>query len=175
MRKAALYVHGRIVLGDSHLEAFRKLTDLEQNEHLVSGVFDTETEEFESELPTEHFYDKELLLIRHGDCVDPNEPDTELSEYGLDHIKRLASLLATTFELKNMVGISSPMYRCLQTSLILHEMLDISFKIQSEVMEIPWFLEDGQQYRLQNHRSKFPQFQWPTSEDWILTKESLNK
>lgn len=173
MRTAALYVHGRIVLGDSHLEAFRKLSALEQNEHLISGVFDTETEEFDSELPDEHFYAKEMLLIRHGDCEDPEEPDTELSDFGKNEIRKLASVLRQTFDLKDMVGISSPMLRCLQTSLILHELLDIPFQIQSEVMEIPMFLENGQQYRLQNHRSKFPQFQWPTSDDWILTKETL--
>lgn len=174
MRKAALYVHGRIVLGDSHLEAYKKLSSVEQNERLVSGVFDTETEEFDSEMPDEHFYNKELLLIRHGDCTDPEEPDTELSDFGRDEVRNLAQVLKTTFDLKEMTGISSPLLRCLQTSLILHELLDIPFKVQSEVIETPLFLEDGQQYRLQNHRSKFPQFQWPTSEDWILTKESFS-
>lgn len=173
MRKAALYVHGRIVTGDSHLEAYRKLSAQEQNEHLISGVFDTDTEEFDSEVPDEHFYDKEMLLIRHGDCQDPGEPDTPLSEFGYEEVHKLATVLAHTFDLKDMIGISSPMLRCLQTSLILHELLDIRFQIQSEVMETPIFLEEGHQYRLQNHRSKFPQFEWNASEDWILTKETL--
>jgi broad specificity phosphatase PhoE len=175
MRKAALYVHGRIVLGDSHLEAYRKLSAMEQNEHLISGVFDTETEEFDSELPNEHFYNKELLLIRHGDCEDPEEPDTELSNFGEEEIRNLARILTQNFDLKDMTGICSPMLRCLQTSLILHELLDIPFQIQAEVMEIPMFLKDDQQYRLQNHRKKFPQFQWPTSEDWILNQETLTQ
>lgn len=174
MKKAALYVHGRVVLGDNHLEAFRKLTAMEQNEHVISGFFNTETEEFDSDLPNDHFYNKEMLLIRHGDCEDPGEPDTELSDFGKEEIRSLAKVLAQNFDLKGMTGISSPMFRCLQTSLILHELLDIPFRIQAEVMEVPMFLEDDQQYRLQNHQKKFQQFQWPTSEDWILKKETLS-
>ena len=171
MRKAALYVQGRIVLADSHLEAYQKLSCEEQNKHLVSGVFDTETEEFHSELPDEHFYNKELLLIRHGNCENLEEPDTELSDFGLNEVKKLA-LILKNFNLKDMIGISSPMLRCLQTSLILHELLNVEFKVQSNVIETPIFLENEQQYRLQNHCGKFPQFQWENYEDLILKKET---
>jgi broad specificity phosphatase PhoE len=172
MRKAALYVHGKIVLGDSHLEAFQKLTVGEQDEDLVSGEFDTDTEEFNSEMPDDHFYDKEMILLRHGLAEDAAEPDADISEVGIQQVHKLASLLVQTFEPKQFVGITSPLLRCLKTSLIIHEILDVQFKIQSSVMETPLFLEDDQQYRLQNHHDKFPQFDWFTHEDWILTKET---
>ena len=172
MRKAALYVQGRIVLGDSHLEAFQKLTECEQNEHVVSGTFNTNTEEFDSDMPEDHFYDKEMVLVRHGLAEDSTEPDSDLSEHGAKQVQELASLFLETFDPKDFIGITSPLLRCLKTSLILHEQLGIDFSIQSSVMEIPLFLKDGQQYRLQNHHDKFLQFQWPTHEDWILTRET---
>lgn len=170
MRKAALYVQGRIVLGDSHLDAYHQLTICEQENPLVSGTFDTDTEEFESEKVVDHFYDKELILIRHGKSNDPNEPDPAISGEGDEQIRKLVSVLRT-FDVKDFVGITSPLLRCLQSSLILHELLNIDFRVQSEVMEFPFFLDDGQKYRQQNHHSKFPHFEWPTTEDWILTKE----
>lgn len=172
MRKAALYVQGRVVIGDSHLEAYQKLTLLEQQEHVVSGVFDTDTEEFDSDLPIDHFYNKELIFVRHGQAADPDEPDSELSEEGKVQIQQVCSYLLKTFEIKSFVGLTSPLLRCLQSALIIHELLDLDFEVQPGVMEIPIFLEEDQQYRLQNHRSKFPQFRWSTSEDWILTTET---
>jgi broad specificity phosphatase PhoE len=171
MRKAALYVHGRIVVGDSHLEAFQKLTVAEQGERIVSGAFDTDTAEFDSDLAIDHFYDKDLLLIRHAHVQDNSEPDTPISEDGADQVKKLANTLKS-FDLKDFVGLVSPFLRTLQSALILHEALNLDFRIEGEVMEIPMFLEDGQQYRLQNHQDKFPQFNWPSPDDWILTKES---
>lgn len=172
MRKAALYVHGKVVVGDNHLEAYQKLTSYEKDERLVSGIFDTDTEEFTSELPEDHFYDKEMAFVRHGLAEDAMEPDSDLSELGVKQVQKLASLLAQTFDPKSFTGITSPLLRCLQTSLILHELLDVQFEIQSAIMEFPIFLEDSQRYRLQNHHEKFPQFSWPTYEDWILTKET---
>lgn len=172
MRKAALYVHGKVVVGDSHLEAYKKLTSSEKDERLVSGIFDTDTEEFSSELPEDHFYDKEMAFVRHGLAEDTMEPDSDLSELGIKQVQQLASLLAQTFNPKQFIGITSPLLRCLQTSLILHELLDVQFEIQSSVMEFPIFLEDNKRYRLQNHHEKFPQFYWDTHEDWILTQET---
>jgi hypothetical protein len=167
MRKAALYVQGRIVLADSHLEAYHQLTAGEQQERLVSGMFDTDTEEFDSELPEEHFFDKEMLLVRHGMAEEALEPDSDISEYGVQQVYQLAALLAQTFEPKKFTGITSPLLRCLRTSLILHELLDIDFQVRAEVMESPLFLKDDQQYRLQNHHDKFPQFHWGTSHIFV--------
>jgi len=170
MRKAALYVQGRIVLGDSHLEAYHKLAVCEQDKSVISGTFNTDTEEFEADKVIDHFYDKELILIRHGKSTDPNEPDPSISDEGEKQIRKLISVLQT-FDLKDFVGITSPLLRCLQSSLILHELLNIDFQIQPEVMEFPFFLEEGQKYRLQNHHAKFPHFKWPTTEAWVLNKE----
>ena len=175
MRKAALYVHGRIVLADSHFQAYQKLTEDEKEDDLVSGIFDTDTEEFDGEQPEDHFYDKEMVFIRHGLAEDASEPDPDLSDLGIQQVHELASLLEKTFEPKQFFGITSPLLRCLRTSLILHELLHIDFEIRPEVMEIALFLQQNQQYRLQNHHSKFPQFNWPTREDWVLNKEDPNE
>jgi len=173
MRRAALYVQGRIVLGDSHLDAFQKLSQIEQEESMASGWFDDTTEEFESDLPEDHFYNKELLFVRHGECEEPQEPDSDLSDFGKEEVRKLANVLLRSFDLKNLTGICSPMLRCLETALILHELLDVPFKVQSDIIETPLFLDEGQQYRLQNHCDKFPQFNWDDMREQVLTKETL--
>jgi hypothetical protein len=70
MMKAELFVGGCIVIGDSHLDAFQLLSVEEKDADLVSGFFDPETHEFVSDMEKDHFFDKEMYLIRHGQCCD---------------------------------------------------------------------------------------------------------
>ena len=46
MRIAAPFAGGRVVTGQSHLEAFEKLSDAEKDSPLTSGVFNDKTGEF---------------------------------------------------------------------------------------------------------------------------------
>jgi broad specificity phosphatase PhoE len=171
MRKAALYVHGRVVIADSHMLAYQQLTHHEKESHITSGVFDSSTKEFESDLPEEHFYNIECVLIRHGHVTDSNEPDAPLSPVGIQKVNELCKTLKN-FDFKDFTGITSPLLRCLQTSLIIYEKLHIDFKTQASLMELPWFLNQKKQYRLQNHKLKFPQFSWESNDDFIINYES---
>lgn len=171
MKKAALFAKGRVVVADSHLEAYRKLTETEQESPIVSGFLNLETQEFQADRPVDHFYNKQIFLIRHGEAQEPHEPDPPLSDYGLAQVQQLAAFLLT-FDIKDYVGLTSPLLRCLQSARIFYEILHLDFRIRPEVMETPCFLSGDHNYRLQNYRDMFPQFSWPTEEDWILTFES---
>lgn len=178
MKKAALYVQGKIVTGDSHLEAYQKLNEREKDADLVSGFFDQTTQEFHADQDTDHFYNKEIFLVRHAESIDPSEPDAPISERGQQQIQRLATVMLN-FDLKDFLCLTSPLLRCLQTSLVLHEVLHIDFHVRAEIMETPCFLVQNQNYRLQNYKNQFqnyknqfPHFDWPTEDDWILSPES---
>ena len=123
MRKAALYIEGRIVIADSHLEAYRTLTFSEQNsESLVSGFYDSKTGEFCSDCERDHFYDKEMILIRHAEVCDSNHPDPNISNYGVFQAEKIANTLSE-FPIEKFSLYCSPMLRCLETASIVSETL----------------------------------------------------
>lgn len=175
MRKAALYVQGRIVIGDSHLEAYQKLTMIEQySTSLVSGFFDASTDEFCADCDKDHFFDKELLLIRHATAFDPSNPDTPISEDGIRQAEKLGDLLLD-FDLEGFEAVSSPLLRCLQTASILSQTLGRKFTVQPELAETPVFLDDTDTFCVPNRKDQFPQFKWPSSEDFIYNKEAASE
>ena len=166
MRRAALFVHGRIVVGVTHGDAFGQLTENEQSaEVMISGFFDSETLEFETEKEEEHFYDKEICLVRHADPLDQMDPDTDISPEGIERTKQVANFLAENLD-KDFVGITSPLLRCLKTAQIIQRITNIVFEVDPRVMETPPI-----DFHLINHHEKFPLFKWPTSLDWDLTPE----
>lgn len=166
MKKAALYVHGRIIIGFNHGDAFGKLTEIEQHEFIVSGFYNPDTEEFEADSTEDHFYDKEMLLVRHGEAQDQNDPDTGISKTGAEQIEKLASFLLDE-GVKGYVALTSPLLRCLQTAQILHRIVSLQFSVAPEVMETP-----EENFCLKNHKDEFPQFDWPTSQNWYLAPET---
>ena len=170
-KRAALYAKGRVVIADSHLQAYQQLTQSEQNGEIVSGVFNVETQEFQADCEKDHFYNKQIFLIRHGEAQEPLEPDPPISDAGTVHIQQLAEFLSA-FDLKNYIGLTSPLLRCLQSAKVFYETLHIDFQICPEVIETACFLSGDQHYRLQNYRDMFPQFQWPSEDSWILTSEN---
>lgn len=171
MMKAALYVSGRIVVGDSHLDAYRKLSESEKDGDLVSGFYDGETEEFQSDMEKDHFYDKELFLIRHGRAEDPAAPDPDISDEGICQVQQLASELCGR-NFCGVEGITSPLLRCLRTASILQERLGIHFRIVPEVMETPHFLDEYEIFKVRNRSRQFPHFDWPTSKEWHVVHET---
>ena len=112
MKRAALYLCGRIITGGSHLEAFEKLLPNEKDAEIVSGFFDTDTDEFEADLERDHFYNKEFYLVRHGQVEDPFDLDPKLGECGLEQIRRIASKFAAA-NLEGFCGVTSPVRRCI--------------------------------------------------------------
>ena len=172
MRKTALYIQGRIIIGDSHLEAYRKLTFIEQeSDDLVSGFFDQDTEEFCADFEKDHFFNKEIILIRHAETADPDHPDPELSENGIEQAHRIAASLSG-FSLDEFSGLSSPMLRCLQTANVLSETLGKKFKIEPKLAESPSFLPKDENFCIKNRRDVFPEFLWESSEDFLIKQES---
>lgn len=166
--KAALYVNGRIVFGDSHIEAFWKLTEEERNGHLVSGWYDSSRSEFVGDLPENHFYNKTFYLVRHGQS-DSAAFDSKLTDTGREQIEEIATKLQ--FErLEKFVGLCSPMLRCLETAAILQKHLDIQFQIHADLREIS--RQDGE---FMNKKEQFPQFQWPAQDTLNIHTETMSE
>lgn len=166
MKKAALYVHGRIIIGSNHGDAFGKLTELEQHEFIISGFYDLDTDKFEADSTEDNFYDKEMFLIRHGEAQDENNPDTGITAVGAEQTKKLAFFLLDT-EIKDFIALTSPLLRCLQTAQILYRIAHLQFSVSSGIMETP-----TERFCLKNHKDEFPEFDWPTSQNWNLTPET---
>lgn len=171
MKKAALYVKGKIIMGFNHGDAFGQLSQQEKNEKIISGFFDDETEEFQSEIDTQHFFNKNILLVRHALVDDTNDPDTDISYEGEKQIEFLASFLYS-HNYVNYTFISSPFLRCLRTSAILEKSLGLKVLVEPKLSEIPVFLENDEQFLLPNRSDQFPQFKWTTEKDFILEPES---
>lgn len=165
MKKAALYVHGKIIVGFNHGDAFGKLTEFEQHEFIISGFYNLDTEEFEADSTDDCFYDKEMILVRHAETLS-QDPDTGISSTGAEQTEKLASFLLDT-ELKDFVALTSPLLRCLQTAQILHQIIHLQFTVAPSVMETP-----TESFCLKNHKDEFPQFDWPTSQNWNLSPET---
>jgi len=172
MRKAALYIQGRIVVGDSHLEAYRKLTLIEQeSDAFVSGFFDQSTDEFCADCEKDHFFNKEIVLIRHAATSDPEHPDPELSDVGFKQAEQVAESLKE-LPIEEFSFLSSPMLRCLQTANVLFETLGKKIKVEPQLAETPIFLEEHDVFCIPNRKRIFPDFLWEYSDDLIFKKES---
>lgn len=167
MRVAALYVQGKIVTASSHLEAFQQLSPEEQNCDLTSGAFDDETGEFQSDLQKDHFYDKKIILIRHGH-VEKNGLDPSLSEKGLKDVSRLSEYL-NQFDLSKFIGLTSPFLRCLQTAEIISKLTQIDFEVKNELLEPPPELPN---FDLKNRYLEFNNFEWSNHTDIHINDES---
>ena len=155
-------------MGVTHGDAFGQLTETEQSaELLVSGFYDSDTEEFETDDTSQHFYDKEICLIRHAKPLDPLDPDTDISPEGAEQAHRVATFLSESFDFKDVVGITSPLLRCLKTAQIIYQVSHLTFEVDPRVMETP-----PVEYHLKNHHHTFPFFNWGTSLDWDLCPES---
>lgn len=168
--KAALFVAGRIVVGDSHLAAFQSLEDSEKDTDLVSGFYDNSTGEFVSDLEHDHFFDKQLFLVRHGEVSNHNEADPEISAEGISQAKRAAQCL-TEQNVSDFTALTSPLLRCLRTAAILQDILGIQFRIVPALLETPT-LSNCEVFKLRNRSEAFPQFEWSSSREWHVLPET---
>ena len=172
MKKAALYVHGRVVTAESHLAAFEALTLKERKEYIVSGFIDEETGEFDSDLAHDHFYNKEIYLVRHGDAQTNENPDPPITEKGTKQAKELAETLSKK-NLSDFFCITSPLLRCLQTAQIFNEICGLKFVVDLSLIETPHFLNDpSQSFWLKNRCHEFSDFNWLYKHDWRIRYES---
>lgn len=169
--RAALYVAGRIVVGNSHLDCFEKLTEDEQNSSMDSGFYDCESGQFISEKDQHLFDDKEIYLIRHGQSTQPDQADPDISCQGQSQAFQAAACLMSQ-DIKGFCGFTSPLLRCLRTASIIQECLGIHFHVMPEIMETPHFLDPGEIFKIGNRSSMFPQFDWPSSKEWHVLHET---
>lgn len=173
MEKAALYIQGRIVLGSSHLDAFEQLTETEKSSSdIASGFFDEQTGEFKSYFEEEHFFNKEILLIRHGH-TDHNDLDPALSPKGQSQVEMTNQLLSE-LNLDDFVGFCSPMLRCLQTADLISQATGINFQVKTDILEPPPFLSPRETFFLKSHHSTFPQYEWPFDNGYFIEHETNN-
>lgn len=169
--KAALYVAGRVVVGDSHLSCLSMLQDHELDGELDSGFYDDETREFISEREQRIFDNKELYLVRHGHYLGDHELDPDIDGEGEGQVRGAAEVLRGR-DLADFAGVTSPLLRCLRTASILQELLGIHFRVVPEVIETPHFLDPGKVFKLKNRSRDFPQLDWPTSKEWHVLPET---
>ncbi len=173
MKVAALYVAGRVVIADSHLAAFQSLTIQEQNSQFVSGFFNPNTKEFNADQNKDHFYNKEMLLVRHAAIVSatPNI-DPPISTLGELQALQLAKLIQKQ-DLQGVKAYTSPCLRCLQTAQIISDITDLEFEVSPQIAEMPHLNYGGPEtIDLPNRKDEFPQFDWPTEEDFHIPTET---
>ena len=162
---ALMSADGKVVTGHHHGEAFEKLTIEEQNSDLKSGFIDQHSGKFFGD--DFQYYLKTIILVRHGDCQNDHY-DGELNENGIAQVQRTADFIANHINLENFHAFTSPYRRCLQTSQILSNTLDLNFKVDCNFRE-----KINQQEQVHSQSIKYKQrFSWPpTILSWVFGEE----
>ena len=130
----ALYLDGKIMTGLTHGHAFAKLSEDEKNkaDDIISGFFNEKTQQFIDVDNNLEFYTKSIILIRHGSV---NKVDSNLSEQGIEEVKKVAYLLCKKINLDNITAYVSPYPRCRQTAQIIADNTRIKVKISASLGE----------------------------------------
>lgn len=134
----ALYLDGKVVKGISHGHAFAELSKEEKKkiDNIISGFLDEETGQFIDPDHDLKFYTKQLILIRHGHInQDPSSLDPDLSENGINEVKRITYFLQKRMNLQNVFASVSPALRCKHTAQIIADHTRINFRISKEIIE----------------------------------------
>lgn len=133
----ALYLNGKIVTGATHGHAFAELSDEEKEkvDSIVSGFFDENTGEFVDSDHDTTFYTKSIILIRHGNVISSENLDPDLSETGIDEVKKITYFLQKRVNLQNTLAFVSPYLRCRHTAQIIADHTRIKFKVSQEIRE----------------------------------------
>jgi broad specificity phosphatase PhoE len=169
MKRPALYIHGRIVEGSSHSAAFEQLSlDERQEDCISSGVFDTETGEFQGYIEEEHFFRKEILLMRHANVIN-NGPDPGISRDGINQILAVIPYLRR-LDLGQFICKCSPMLRCLETANVIQSCINVKFSVDASLVEAPPSLKQDENYYLPARCAGFPQYLWPDTNGWLIKK-----
>ena len=167
MKRPALYIRGRIVTGNSHSAAFAELSEDEKaSDDIASGVYDPETGEFNGYMEDEHFYEKEIVLMRHAEPEDDG-PDPGLSPQGCEQVRGVIPYLKK-LDLSRFTCKCSPMLRCLQTASIIQEHVGVRFCVDPYLLEPPPFLKSGEKYYIPARCRDFPDYQWPYNDGWVI-------
>jgi broad specificity phosphatase PhoE len=131
MKIAALYVHGRIVTGTHHGDAFSKLTEAEKHNNICSGFYDEERKKFFTD--EKEFYLKKMILVRHAQA--DNQDDPSLTDYGRFQIQQAANFLNSFVNLSGYQGFTSPIKRCQETAEEFCNEINLSFRTNDKLKE----------------------------------------
>jgi broad specificity phosphatase PhoE len=117
---------------------------------------------------------KEMILVRHGESQYnvklTKELDSELTPNGINQAKVTGQYLKDNFDhISTFVGITSPYFRCLQTSRIIKDITGISFIVHPGPREIMTTYSSA---LVKNHREQFPEFTWEHEHDLIFDNET---
>lgn len=167
MYAKAIYVEGRVVTGRHHGEAFGLLSEEEKcSDSLLSGFYDEKTGRFFCD--GENFYTKSIYLVRHAKPSKgyDEDHDPDLSPEGLDKAHLLASHLLAE-EVSEYTGRTSPYLRCLIMADIISRKTGMAFMVDPRLVEPAAF-----DILLDNHASEFPQFTWPTGDEFRFESEN---
>jgi broad specificity phosphatase PhoE len=128
---AALYTGKKVVTGACHGDAFNRLSVEEQDGELHSGFYDPETGSFVSDDKT--FYNKELVLIRHANVFEGDNPG--ITPLGEDQCRQSSKLLQDNFDLVDFFFFSSPCQRCVETATSIVQGTKIDFSINNMLQD----------------------------------------
>lgn len=174
MRVAALYIRGRIVVGRCHLDAFEQLSEEEKcAQDISSGFLNEETGEFSGYEAKEHFFNKKIMLMRHGKSHQ-DDLDPALCDQGIEEIHSLVQQL-NHFDLTDFVGYTSPLLRCLMTAEIVAKATGLRFSVHPRLMENPYSLEPEEVLYIESRRHQFPNYEWPVERGWDLKHETKSE
>jgi broad specificity phosphatase PhoE len=171
VKRPALYIRGRIVIGNSHCAAFEQLSSDERHDSISSGVFDTETGEFQGYVEEEHFYEKEILLMRHASVAD-DSIDPGISQDGVSQVKSVIPYLQK-LDLSKFTCKCSPMLRCLETADIIQKILNIKFSVDPSLVEPPPYLKYEEEFYIPARVVDFPQYLWPETNGWVINNHDF--
>ncbi len=133
----AIYLNGKVLTGITHADAYSNLSadEKQQANNIISGFLNKQTGEFLDIDNDAKFYTKETLLVRHGSISDPEDPDPQLSEDGVNEIEKIAYYLRNYVNLKGCQAIVSPSLRCIQTAEIIAYHTRLRFSVKLEIQE----------------------------------------
>lgn len=127
--EAALFVEGKVVVGENHGVAFGKLSSEDQNSNLVSGFFNPQTKKFIDE-ECKVMWLKKIVLIRHA-----HVNNLHLTEIGHQQTSAMSDFLFENIDLNSFEFITSPIDRCVET------VQDICGKVSKDFHEDNGFIE----------------------------------
>lgn len=140
---------------------------------MVSGFYDPDTGEFCADIYRDHFYQKKILLIRHGQA-EKDKLNPSLTAQGISETQEVTKCLGR-FDLADYTCYVSPLKRCLETARIIAESSQLTFEVNPQIMETPTFLEEGESFELESRKHEFPEFEWPEDAGWTVAYEEQER
>ena len=129
---AALFVNGRLFTGCHHGDAFSKLNSFEKTKPITSGFYDPQNNKFICD--EQEFYLKKIIMVRHAQAEDEGN-DPGITDVGRLQVKQAATFFRSFINLKDFVGLASPMKRCQETAEVFCNESNINFDVDEDLLD----------------------------------------